>query len=245
MQAFVSSTRNEIDKLLARKSVKVYFILAIFMPVLIGLGAIKIQSNGMVTLPALSVSLFIMKSFMMVILPLFIFMASSELFAGEWDKGLLFQVRPVSRAETYSSKVASITMLAFSQLMIVWGSALVTTAVLEKNVIWSELSATLISAILSILPLVALVSFAAFIAQWFKSGPAALATSVFLYGMMATVPFGFPELMYLFPTAYIDWYQQWLGNVNVLWIVQSFTYMFSFSSLFLAAGYYMFRTKEL
>lgn len=245
MQAFVSSTHNEIDKLLAKKGVKAFFLLAAALPVLIALAAIKVQSNGMITLPALSVSLFIMNSFMMVILPLFIFMASSELFAGEWDKGSLFQVRPLSRAEVYGSKVAAITLLAFSQLAVVWASATVTIAVMENSVVWPEIGSTIFSAFVSILPLAALVSFAAFIAQWFKSSPASLATSVLVYGLMAAVPFAFPELLYAFPTAYLDWYQQWNGNVNLLWIVQSFSYMFSFSTLFLTAGYYMFKTKEL
>lgn len=245
LREFVSNTRNEIDKLIAKRSVKFYFLLAAVMPILIGFAAIRIQANNMITLPALSVSFFIMNSFLLVVLPLFAFMASSELFAGEWEKGSLFQVRPISRMEIYLSKVAAITILIFMQLVVVWASALITSAAFEKTIVWNEAVSTVITLLVSILPLVAIVSLAAFIAQWFKNSPASLASGIFLYGLMAVMPFAFPSLLHFFPPAYMAWYQQWLGNVNVLWLVQSFTYLFSFSSLFLTAGYYMFKTKEL
>jgi ABC-2 type transport system permease protein len=245
LREFVSNTRNEIDKLIAKRSVKFYFLLAAVMPILIGFAAVRIQENDMITLPALSVSFFIMNSFLLVVLPLFAFMTSSELFAGEWEKGSLFQVRPITRMEIYLSKVATVTILTFLQLLVVWASALITSAAYEKAIVWNEAVSTVITVLVSILPLVAIVSLAAFMAQWFKNSPASLATGIFLYGLMAVLPFAFPDLLHLFPTAYMDWYQQWIGNVNVLWLVQSFAYLFSFSSLFLTAGYYMFKTKEL
>ena len=99
LREFVSNARNEIDKLTAKRSVKFYFVLAAIMPILIGIAAVRIQANDMITLPGLSVSFFSMNSFLFVVLPLFVFMSSSELFAGEWEKGSLFQVRPVTRME--------------------------------------------------------------------------------------------------------------------------------------------------
>jgi ABC-2 type transport system permease protein len=245
LREIVSNTRNEIDKLIAKRSVKFYFLLASVMPILIGFAAVRIQSNDMITLPSLSVSFFIMNSFLLGVLPLFIFMSSSELFAGEWEKGSLFQVRPISRMEIYLSKVAAITILTFMQLVVVLASALITSGALEVAIVWNEAGSTFMSLLVSIVPLAAIVSLAAFMSQWFKNGPASLASSIFLYGLMGALPFAFPNLMHYFPTAYMDWYQQWLGNVNVLWLVQSLTYLFSFSSLFLTAGYYMFKTKEL
>ncbi|GAM16641.1 ABC transporter permease [Mesobacillus selenatarsenatis] len=245
LREFVSNTLNEIDKLIAKKSVKFYFVLAVVMPILIGFAAVRIQSNDMITLPALSISFFIMNSFLLVVLPLFVFMSSSELFAGEWEKGSLFQVRPVTRMEIYLSKASAIAVLTFMQLVVVWALALITSTVLEKTIIWNEIGSMFISLLVSIVPLAAIVSLATFISQWFKNSPASLASGIFLYGLMAALPFAFPNLLHLFPTAYMDWYQQWLGNVNVLWLVQSFAYLFSFSSLFLTAGYYMFKAKEL
>ena len=245
LQAFVSNLRNEIDKLIAKRSVKFYFLLAAIMPILIGFAAVRVQANDMITLPAMSVSFFIINSFLLIVLPLFAFMVSSELFAGEWEKGTLFQVRPISRMEIYLSKVTTITVLTFMQLVVVGASALITSMVLEKAIVWNEAGATVISLLVSIVPLAAIISFAAFMAQWFKNSAASLATGIFLYMLMVTLPFAFPDLLHFFPTAYMDWYQQWLGNVNVLWLVQSFIYLFSFSSLFLTGGYYMFKTKEL
>ncbi|WP_371931906.1 hypothetical protein [Mesobacillus subterraneus] len=147
--------------------------------------------------------------------------------------------------EIYLSKATAIAVLTFIQLVIVWASAFITSTALEKTIVWTEAGSVTLSLLVSIVPLAAIVTLAAFISQWFKSSPASLASGIFLYGLMAALPFAFPNLVHLFPTAYMDWYQQWLGNVNVLWLVQSFTYLFSFSSLFLTAGYYMFKAKEL
>lgn len=245
LREFVSNARNEMDKLIAKRSVKFYFVLAAIIPILIGITAGRIQANDMITLPALSVSFFTMNSFLLVVLPLFVFMLSSDLFAGEWEKGSLLQVRPITRIEIYLSKAAAITVLTFMQLVIVWASAMITSTSLEKTVVWNEVGSMTISLIVSIVPLAAIISLATFMSQWFKNSPASLASGIFLYGLMAALPFAFPNLLHLFPTAYMDWYQQWLGNVNVLWLVQSFTYLFSFSALFLTAGYYMFKAKEL
>ncbi|MBT2659780.1 ABC transporter permease [Bacillus sp. ISL-45] len=245
MREFASNTRNEIDKLIAKRSVQYYFVLAAILPILIGVASIRIQANDMITLTSLSVNFFIINSFLLVVLPLFIFMSSSELFAGEWEKGSLFQVRPITRMEIYLSKASAITVLTYMQLLVVWVSSLITSIALEKTIVWNEAGILFISLLVSIIPLGAIVSFAAFISQWFKNGPASLASCIFLYGLMAVLPFAFPNFLHLFPTAYMDWYQQWLGNVNVLWLGQSFIYLFSFSSLFLTVGYYMFKTKEL
>lgn len=245
MCEFVSNTWNEIDKLIAKRSVKFYFAFAAVMPILIGFAAIRIQADDMVTLPGLSVSFFIINSFLLVILPLFVFMANSELFAGEWEKGTLLQVRPISRMEVYLSKVTAITILTFMQLVVVWAATLIALIAIERTIHWNEAVSTVITLIVSILPIVAVVSLAAFITQGFKNSSASLAFGIFLYGLMFALPFAFPNLLHFFPTAYMDWYEQWLGNVNVLWLVQSFSYLFSFSSLFLTVGYYMFKTKEL
>lgn len=245
MRDFVSNTRNEIDKLIAKRSVQFYFVLAATLPILIGVASIRIQANDMITLTSLSVNFFIINSFLLVVLPLFIFMSSSELFAGEWEKGSLFQVRPITRMEIYFSKASAIMVLTYMQLLAVWVSSLITSIALEKTIVWNEAGILFISLLVSFMPLGAIVSLAAFISLWFKNGPASLASCILLYGLMAALPFAFPNFLHLFPTAYMDWYQQWLGNVNVLWLVQSFIYLFSFSSLFLTVGYYMFKTKEL
>lgn len=244
-QAMMINTMNEIEKLTAKPGVKLYFWLAALGPVLMVFLAEKIQTNDMITLPSLNISFSILHLFIMLVLPLFSFMAAADLFAGEWDKGSLFHARPVNNLELFLSKNTAIGILCFTQLVIIWLSGTISIAVAEKEMIWSEVGSTLLSMFISIIPLVAIICFASFLSQCFKHSATALSFMIFGYVIMAGLPFIFPQTTNLFPTAYLDWHLQWHGNVNILWISMSFIYLFSYSSLFFISGYYIFKTKEL
>jgi ABC-2 type transport system permease protein len=245
LQSVSMNARNEMVKLTAKRGIKFYFWIAALLPVVLSFLAVKIQANDMITLPSLNISFSILNVFLMVILPLFVFMAASDLFAGEWERGSLFQVSPINRVEAFLSKIVSIGVLCFAQLGIVWVSVSISMSIAEKRIIWSEIASTFVAFIVSFLPLLAIICLATFISQSFKHGASALGFMILTYAFMYVLPLIISQTTFLFPTAYLDWYQQWGGNVNFAWLGKSFIYLFSFCTLFLTAGYYSFNTKEL
>jgi ABC-2 type transport system permease protein len=245
LQSVKMSARNEMVKLLAKRGVKFYFLIAALLPVVLSFLAVKIQANDMITLPSLNISFSILNVFLMVILPLFVFVAASDSFAGEWERGSLFQVSPINRVEGFLSKIVAISALCFAQLGIVWVSVSISMSLTEKGLTWTEAASTFGAFIVSVFPLLAIICFAAFVSQSFKHGAFALGMMILTYAIMYVFPLIISQTTYLFPTAYLDWYQLWGGNVNFAWLGKSFIYLFSFCSLFLTAGYYSFNTKEL
>lgn len=245
MKEFMLNTISEFEKLITKPGIKMYLYAAALLPIIFALIAAKVQTNDMISLSALNISFSILNIFLMMILPLFIFMTNSDQFSGEWDRGTLFPVRPINRLQLFLSKYAASAVLIAIQLGIIWFSSILSTWFFEKNLeahtVWSSFIAVLVS----IIPLLALMAFSNFLAQWFKSTSAAITVNVLIYIAMIGLPFIYPNAMYLFPSSYLDWYIQWQENVNILRISQSLIYLFSFSSLFLAAGYYMFNRKEL
>lgn len=245
LQSIRMNARNEMVKLTVKRGIKFYYWIAVLLPVVLSFFAVKIQSNGMITLPSLHISLSILNVFLMVILPMFVFTAAADLFAGEWERGSLFQVSPINRVEVFISKIVAIFVLCFAQLGIVWLLISLSMSIAEKGIIWSEIAYTLGAFLVSFLPLLAIICLAAFISQTFKHGASALGFMILIYAFMYVFPLIISQTTYLFPTAYLDWYQQWGGNVNFAWLGKSIVYLFSFCTLFLTAGYYSFNTKEL
>lgn len=245
LQSVRMNARNEMVKLMAKRGIKFYFLLAVLLPVVLSFLAVKVQANDMITLPSLNISLSILHVFLMVLLPLFVFIAASDSFAGEWERGSLFQVSPINRVEGFLSKIVAISALCFVQLGIAWVSVTISVSLTEKGLTWSEIGSTMGAFVVSVFPLLAIICFAAFVSQLFKHGASALGFMTLTYVLMYVFPLIISETTYLFPTSYLDWYQQWGGNVNFAWLGKSFIYLFSFCSLFLTAGYYSFNKKEL
>jgi ABC-2 type transport system permease protein len=245
LQSVSMNARNEMVKLTAKRGIKFYLFLATLLPVVLSFLAVKIQANDMITLPSLNISLSILNIFLMVLLPLFTFMAASDSFAGEWERGSLFQVSPINRVEAFLSKIVAISAICFVQLGIVWVSVSISLSLTEKGLTWSEVASTFGAFVVSVLPLLAIICFAAFVSQLFKHSASAFGFMILTYALMYIFPLIISETTYLFPTSYLDWYQQWGGNVNFAWLGKSFIYLFSFCTLFLTAGYYSFNTKEL
>jgi ABC-2 type transport system permease protein len=109
----------------------------------------------------------------------------------------------------------------------------------------SDLAQLFFSTIISWLPLLAITVLAALIAQFVKSSAATVVIGMFIYLAMFVLPFLLPGSLYLFPTAYLDWFQLWNENVSYSWMIQSSLYLLSFISLFFSIGYYMFKRKEV
>jgi ABC-2 type transport system permease protein len=239
------NTINEIEKLLFKRGMKIHLILIALFPFLILLATEKVISNDMLVLPAVNLSYAILKGFVLVLIPLFLFVAVADLFAGELEKGTLIFVRPIQRMEIYFSKILALAILIALQLVMFFTITALSILLFGNQFQVSDVSRLFFSAIISGPPLLAITVLAAFIAQFFKSSAATVGIGMFMYLLMFVLPFLIPRSLYLFPTAYLDWFQLWNENVSIQWMVQSSLYLISFITLFFAMGYYMFKRKEV
>lgn len=239
------NTINELEKLLFKRGMKIHLILIALLPFLILLATEKVITNDMLVLPAVNLSYAMLKGFVLVLIPLFSFVTVADLFAGELEKGTLFFVRPIKRMEIYFSKITALAILIALQLVLLFTITALSLLLFANEFEVSDVTRFFFSTIISWLPLLAITVLAAFIAQFLKSSAATVGIGMFIYLGMFVLPFLLPESRYLFPTAYLDWFQLWNENVSVQWMIQSSLYLISFITLFFAIGYYMFKRKEV
>jgi ABC-2 type transport system permease protein len=239
------NTINDLEKLVFKRGVKIHFILIALLPFLLLLTTEKVITNDMLVVPAVNLSYAMLKGFVMVVIPMFSFVAVADLFAGELEKGTLFFVRPIKRSEIYFSKITALAILIVLQLVLFFTITAVSMLLLGNEFEVSDLARLFFSTLISWLPLLAITVLAAFIAQFVKSSAATVGIGIFIYLAMFVLPFLLPGSLYLFPTAYLDWFQLWNENVSYSWMIQSSLYLISFISLFFSIGYYMFKRKEV
>jgi ABC-2 type transport system permease protein len=244
MNTIQANSYNELQKLLAKKVSKLFLIGAAALPVLTKLLVNKLFIIDWMALPAENINLTLLDLFVSFLLPLFIFIAATDLFTGEGERGTLFQVRPISRIELFLSKLLSIGVLVLAQLLLVWLFLLISSALFDKTFDLVSIFSSLGAYLVSLAPLMVITALAVLIALAVKSSVLAISGMIVLYLIMAFIPYMAPNILYMFPTAYLDWYMHWMGDVTIRWIAQTVTYLCSSFALFLTAAYYMFNRKE-
>lgn len=244
MKTIHANSCNEMEKLLAKRVTKLFIVASAVLPFLIKLLVTKLFITDWMALPIENINFSVLDLFITIILPLFSFIAVTFLFTGEGESGTLFQVRPISRIELYLTKTLAICLILGIQLLIVWLSLMVSSAVFDQSFQFSRIITSLGAFFVSWVPLIVLTALAILLAQVVNSSAIAIASMIFLYLVMVFLPYISPTIMYLFPTSYLDWYMQWLGKVSILWMVQTVTYLCSSFALFFSTGYYIFNKKE-
>ena len=244
MNIILANSCNELEKLLAKRVTKLFIVTAALLPFFIKVIVNNLFITDWMALPLENINFSVLDLFISILLPLFIFIAATYLFTGEGEQGTLFQVRPISRIELFLTKNFAICLIVGIQLLTVWLSIMVSSAILGQSFQLSMILTSLGAFLVSWVPLIVLTALAILLAQIVNSSIIAIASMIFLYLVMVFLPYVLPTIMYLLPTSYIDWYMQWHGNVSFLWIVQTVTYLCSSFALFFSTGYYIFNKKE-
>jgi ABC-2 type transport system permease protein len=244
MQTIQANSLNELQKLITKKITKLFLVGALFIPFLTKLLVNKLFITDWMALPAENINFTLLDLFLTILLPLFIFIAATDLFTGEAERGTLFQVRPISRMELFLSKTVAIGVLTFIQLLVLWVSVMISSGLFDQAFDYTILLSSLGAFVLSWVPLMVITALAVMIAQVVPSSVLSISSMIVLYFIMLFIPYILPDLLYLLPTAYLDWYMQWLGNVSIRWIIQTVIYLGSSFALFMTIGYYMFSRKE-
>lgn len=244
MQSVPANLYNELEKLWAKRVTKLFLLLAIVLPIAIKLLVDTMFLTNWMALPSLNVNYMILDLLVKLILPLFCFMAAAELFTGEGERGTLIQVRPINRIELFLSKTAAIGVFNIIQLILSWLSVTISSMVFDNSFRYGDIGLGFVAFLVSWFPLFVLTAFAVFFALLVRSSTIAMSGLILIYVGMLFLPYVFPNLLYLFPASYLDWYMQWIGDISIRWAMQTLIYLFSATVLFLASAYYMFNKKE-
>jgi ABC-2 type transport system permease protein len=244
MNTIKASTFNEMQKLLTKKVTKLFVLAAVLIPVLTKLLLNNLFLTVWMALPSENINFTLLDLFVTILIPLFIFIAATDLFTGEGERGTLLQVRPISRMELYLSKVIAISIFSLIILLLEWIAVMISSAVFDKVFDMAAISSSLGAFIVSWFPIIVLTSFAVMLALMVHSSVLAISGMIVLYLLMMFIPYVLPHSLYLLPSAYLDWYMQWLNDVSFRWMIQTVTYLCSSFALFFSIGYYMFNRKE-
>jgi ABC-2 type transport system permease protein len=244
MSTIRANSLNEMQKLLTKKSTKLFLLASVLIPVLTKLLVNNLFLTDWMAIPAETINFTLLDLFVTIFIPLFIFISATDLFTGERERGTLFQVRPISRMELFLSKVIAISIFSFIVLLLEWLAVMISSAVFDKAFSLTHILSSLGAFIVSWLPLIVLTAFAVMLALLVQSSVLAISSMIGLYLIMLFIPYVLPSSLYLLPSAYLDWYMQWLSDVSVRWILQTVTYLCSSFALFFSVGYYMFNRKE-
>ncbi|MDQ1004038.1 ABC-2 type transport system permease protein [Neobacillus niacini] len=244
MNTIKANTLNEIQKLLTKKVTKLFVLAAVLIPVLTKLLLNNLFLTDWMALPSENINFTLLDLFVTILIPLFIFIAATDLFTGEGERGTLLQVRPISRMELYLSKVIAISIFSLILLLLEWLAVMISSAVFDKVFDMAAISSSLGAFIVSWFPIIVLTSFAVILALMVHSSVLAISGMIVLYLFMMFIPYVLPHSLYLLPSAYLDWYMQWLSDVSFRWMIQTVTYLCSSFALFFSIGYYMFNRKE-
>jgi ABC-2 type transport system permease protein len=244
MNTIQANTFNEMQKLLTKRVTKLFLIAAVLIPVLTKLLVNKLFLTDWMALPTENINLTLLDLFVTILIPLFIFIAATDLFTGEGERGTLFQVRPISRMELFLSKVIAISVFSLLILLLEWFAVIISSAIFDKAFDIAVIPSSLGAFIVSWFPIIVMTAFAVMLALIVHSSVLAISGMIVLYLIMMVIPYVLPNSLYLMPSSYLDWYMQWLSDVSFRWTIQTVTYLCSSFALFFSIGYYMFNRKE-
>lgn len=244
MNPILANSYNELQKLLAKRVTKMFLIVAVILPFLIKLLVDQFFITNWMALPAENINYSILDIFITTLLPLFVFIAATDLFTGEGERGTLFPIRPISRLELFLSKTAAIGILIAAQLFIIWLSVMISSLIFDKTFYLASIFASLGAFLVSWFPLMVIASLAIMLSLLLNRSVIAISSMIFLYLVMMALPYMYANAYYLLPASYLDWYMHWIGDISITWVVQTVTYLCSSFALFLTIGYYMLNRKE-
>jgi ABC-2 type transport system permease protein len=242
MNTILVNSLNEIQKLLSKRITKLLLFAAFLLPMLTKFLVNNLFLTDWMALPTENINFTLLDLFVTMFIPLYIFIASTDLFTGEAERGTLFQVRPISRMELFLSKLTAIGIITLFVLLLEWLSVMISSAIFDSTFEFITIASSLGAFIISWYPL--MVISAIMVALFIQSSVLAISSMIVLYLVMMFIPYILPASLYLLPSSYLDWYMQWLGDVSFRWILQTVTYLCSSFVLFFSLGYYMFNRKE-
>ena len=250
MNTFIASLQNELKKLTARKKYIVFLIIEAAICLLCaGVNFLITRASGGMAPSGLllgNLQLSLLGFFVLIYIPLLIFMAACDLYSGEVAGGTIRAtfMRPVSRGKQYFSKVLAILILAAVYLVVL----LVLTTVIKAigAGTFTGLFESAAAYLLDLIPLIVLVLFAAMINQFTNSTSLSIMLCIILYIGLLVLGIFVPQLSGHLFTGYLQWHNIWLGiTLPLRAIITKMGILLGYGMIFSCVGYYLFERKEL
>ncbi|WP_088228839.1 ABC transporter permease subunit [Desulfosporosinus sp. FKB] len=247
MDSLKANIINEVRKLFLKKKTIVYLVLMAIMSFLTAFFIATIQAKLIfIAVNSFSYPLMLLAIFTNIFLPLFVFMAASDLFSGEVaDRTLkLVLTMPVSRFKIYLSKIVAVSIYVILNFILIFLVSMLSAFCLKITI--TSITSVVVGYLADIIPALILVIFASFIAQFFRSGSTALISSIFIFiGIKALSLFNTLLNNNIF-TTYLNWYSLWLPNgTNLLRGLNLLLLLLAYGIIFFTVGYYLFDKKEI
>jgi ABC-2 type transport system permease protein len=250
MHSLVANVINETEKQFWKKKTVFFLILSALFPIA-GAALIASFQNklGIASITAADYPIMILGLFTSFILPLFVFMAAADSFAGEVSANTLkiTLMRPISRFKIYASKHISLGIYTVLYLAAA-GIASVLSGLLfsVKTGLTQGILDALLAYAVAAIPFIALTCIAVLIAQFTRSGSGALIICILAYLGVKAAAFFLPQVSLYSLTSYTDWHVLWLSSsITIGKLVNIFMFMAACSILCFTAGFYFFDKKEV
>ncbi|MEN8905352.1 MAG: ABC transporter permease [Clostridiales bacterium] len=250
MNIILAGTINETQKIISKK--KNLIVLFLILSIVLISAIINIVSNnflGANVINSAKLPITVLDFTMALVIPIFIFMITSDLFANEISNStiIISLVRPVSRFKVYITKLISVSVFIITILASMFISSFIVSMFSGKiSEVFGELLINLYTYIAAILPLIMLITITAFIAQFLKSSSGTVVFMVIGFLLLPVISALVPEFSVILPTSYIDWYQNFsYSSINVYTITNEFMFIVGYVIIFLSLGVYLFERKDI
>jgi ABC-2 type transport system permease protein len=247
MASLQAGLRNELLLMLYRKKTIFFFLASAIVPVLLAFSFNALQPIGLMAVSQ-SFPIQMLELYTSMMIPLFLFLAISDLFPQEISTRTLklALLRPISRFGAFAAKVIALG-LAIAALLV-----LLAIVTLVCNLMLGTADLGAIDGFgygkayfAGFLSMWALSSVFVFAAQFFRSASGFLVFSIALYAAAKLAPFFIKGFSAFSLASYTDWYLLWLSHsVSSGRLLTSFFFVLSGLILFFSLGYMMFDRKE-
>jgi ABC-2 type transport system permease protein len=250
MYSIVANVVNETEKQFWKKKTVFFLILSALIPLAGAMLIASFQSKlGIASITAADYPILVLGLFTSFILPLFVFMAAADSFAGEASAHTLKIVllRPISRFKIYASKHISLGIYTFLYLAAAGISSVLSGLFFSVKAGMAQgVLDALLAYVIATIPFIALTCIAVLIAQFTRSGSGALIICIILYMGIKAAAFFLPQVSLYSLTSYTDWHVLWLSSsVAIGKLISIFMFIAACSILCFTAGFYFFDKKEV
>lgn len=241
--------KNELYKIWSHKKNYVFLIIGVLLCIIWAI----VQSLAYSKIQGLKsdldyLSLTMLSFFQIVMLPLLIFMNTTDSFSAEAGQDTLkaIFVRPVSRFKIYLGKLCAVMAYCATYLGVILISCILLSLIFSGSVSYSAIWYSLIAYVVTLIPLLALAAMSALLAQISDNPTFVMLICILVYLVLMAVRFFASDYSNIFFTSYLGWHQMWIGslikfsrlfNVSIL--------LFSYIVVFISGGYYLFDKKDV
>ncbi|MCL2031014.1 MAG: ABC transporter permease [Oscillospiraceae bacterium] len=248
-----AAIRNELKKLILHKKYTVLLIIGVLLGLAWSLTGYLLSAalNAFMGLGVLwdfnSVPTSSLPMFAHFYLPMMIFMAVTDLFAGEYGDQTIRAalVRPITRLKLYTAKLSAIMIYITGFLGVVFTANLIAGVFVGGvDSPWVALR-SLASFALTLVPLAVLACFAALGAQIIKSGSLLMFSMILSLLLMSVLPLLLPFTRNMLFTSFLGWYRMFAGALPMAGVlVNTALTLLASGAVFYLAGTITFDRKD-